>query len=57
MNLSSFSLFPATPEQVTESRKRSHASWSRGATEAEYLQLQLVLDGDENARDGGLVTW
>ena len=56
-NFAELSLFAATPEQVQESRKRSHASWARGLSMEAYLQRDSVMDLWEHALDGKLVTW
>lgn len=55
--LSSFSLFPATPEQVLESRKRSFVFWGTGWTLESYLLRDATCDAFEAARDGKLITW
>lgn len=48
--LSSLSLFPATPEQVIESRRRTLSL-------EEYLHRDAISDRQEHARDGRLITW
>lgn len=55
--LSCLSLFPATSEQVVESRRRSHASWARGLSMEHYLKRDEVMDFQEHASNGKLVTW
>ena len=51
------SLFAATPEQIQESRKRSHASWSRGLSVEAYVERDNIMDLQEHATEGKLVTW
>ena len=51
------SLFVATPEQTEESRKRTHASWSRGLSIEAYVKRDNVMDLDEHASEGKLITW
>ncbi|KAF8899640.1 hypothetical protein CPB84DRAFT_1780294 [Gymnopilus junonius] len=55
--LSCLTLFPATKAQVIESRKRSFASWGRGATLEQYLARDARSDNHEVSKDGRLVTW
>ncbi|GLB41951.1 putative expressed protein [Lyophyllum shimeji] len=55
--LSSLSLFPATPEQVIESRRRTAIAWGKDMTLEEYLHRDDVSDTQEHARDGKLITW
>lgn len=57
MELASLSIFPATPEQIVVSRKRSFAQWARGLTEEQYLQRDAFLDELEHAANGKLTTW
>ncbi|KAF5383843.1 hypothetical protein D9615_003652 [Tricholomella constricta] len=57
VELSSLSLFVATPEQITESRRRTFVQWGRGMTEEEYLARDAFTDKHENAQDGRLITW
>ncbi|KAG5654365.1 hypothetical protein H0H81_003823 [Sphagnurus paluster] len=57
IQVSSLSLFPATYEQVIESRRRTSVSWGKGMTIEEYLQRDAFTDRHENARDGKLITW
>ncbi|TFK39356.1 hypothetical protein BDQ12DRAFT_698070 [Crucibulum laeve] len=51
------SLFPATPEQVIESRRRTWKQWGAGLSEEEYLYRDAVNDLHEIAREGKLITW
>ncbi|KAG6836988.1 hypothetical protein H0H93_016692 [Arthromyces matolae] len=55
--LSSLSLFPATPEQTLESRRRSAVEWGIGRTLEEYLARDDFTDQQEVARNGKLITW
>lgn len=57
MNLSSLSLFVATPEQVVESRRRTFESFGNGMTVEEYLQRDALSDEQEHAHHGKLLTW
>ncbi len=56
-DFSSISLFPATPQQVTESRKRTSVQWAKGLTLEQYLERDRVMDNHEHAADGKLITW
>ncbi|RDX54608.1 hypothetical protein OH76DRAFT_1397971 [Lentinus brumalis] len=56
-DLADLSLFPATSEQVRESRSRYAAQWSIGRSLEAYLQRDVVLDADEHAANGKLITW
>ena len=51
------SLFSATPEQVIESRKRTAVQWARGQSLEEYLRRDEIMDQDEHAANGKLITW
>lgn len=55
--LSEISLYVATAEQTIASRKRTYAEWGRGLTLEEYLDREVVGEGEEFARDGKLITW
>lgn len=55
--LSEVSLYVATSEQVIASRKRTAAAWGRGLTLEEYLDRDLVGEGEEFGKDGKLITW
>ncbi len=57
LDLADLSLFPATSEQVRESRSRYAARWSIGRSLEAYLQRDVVLDADEHAANGKLITW
>ena len=51
------SLFPATREQVVESRKRTSVQWSRGQSLEEYLRRDEIMDKDVHAANDKLITW
>lgn len=55
--LSSLTLFPATPAQVVESRRRTFKEWGRTMTEEEYRRRDETMDHHEHAADGKLITW
>lgn len=55
--LAALSLFPATPDQVIASRKRTFVHWANGMTLAQYLQRDISLDAMEHAVNGNLTTW
>ncbi|KAI1798122.1 hypothetical protein LXA43DRAFT_9929 [Ganoderma leucocontextum] len=57
LSLSDLSLFPATYDQVIESRKRSAVQWAFNKSLEEYLQRDVILDGKEQAADGKFVVW
>lgn len=57
LELSSLSLYVATPEQLVESRRRTCKQWARGLTEEDYIQNHFDMDKYDNARDGKLITW
>ena len=56
-SLADLSLFPATYEQIIESRKRTAVQWSGNMTLEQYLQRDAILDKQEHAADGRFVTW
>ena len=55
--LSCLSLYPATAEQVLESRKYSFHKWGRGSTLEEYLERDKMTERYEVAQEGRYVTW
>ena len=55
--LSELSLYPATPEQVHESRTRHSAHWRKNNSVEDYLRRDQVLEKLEHAKDNKLVTW
>jgi len=54
---SELSLFPATPDQVLESRRRHAPQWCRKLSIEEYLLRDQLMDGHEHASDKKLTTW
>ncbi|KAH9852548.1 hypothetical protein C2E23DRAFT_730888 [Lenzites betulinus] len=56
-NFAKLSLFPATPEQVTESRKRTATQWAKGLSLEDYVQRDVIMDQYEHAAGGKLTTW
>lgn len=50
-------LFPASQEQIIESRRRTHAQWGRGLSAEAYLARDMLLDRMNHASAGKLVTW
>ncbi|KAF9258729.1 hypothetical protein L218DRAFT_876477 [Marasmius fiardii PR-910] len=57
-DISTLSLFLATPAQAVESYKRTSASWSRGLPEAEYVQKQHEqTDTFECAKNRRWLVW
>ena len=55
--LAFLSIFPATPDQVIASRKRSSVQWAKGLTLEQYLHRDASLDVMTHAIDGKLTTW
>jgi hypothetical protein len=55
--VAALSLFPATLEQVWQSRNRTFVEWGRGRTLEAYLERDRILDRFEHAADGKLITW
>ncbi|KAH9942825.1 hypothetical protein B0H21DRAFT_749572 [Amylocystis lapponica] len=55
--LADLSLFPATPAQMLESRKRSAESWAKGLTLEQYVLRDAIMDQHEHAAGGKLTTW
>ncbi|KAJ7232826.1 hypothetical protein B0H12DRAFT_1144566 [Mycena haematopus] len=55
--LSTLSLFPATPEQITVARRRTLLEWGRGLTLEEHLARDASQDQFDGSRDGRLITW
>ncbi|KAI8986892.1 hypothetical protein BD414DRAFT_461370 [Trametes punicea] len=56
-SLPDLSLFPATPEQVLESRRRTAVQWAKGLSVEEYVRRDVIMDKHEHAVGGKLVTW
>ncbi|KAK0467249.1 uncharacterized protein EV420DRAFT_673883 [Desarmillaria tabescens] len=57
MNLSSLTIFPATPAQVLESRRRSFVHWGGPLTEEEFFRLATEVEQGESATNGKLTAW
>jgi hypothetical protein len=57
VDLAVLSLFPATPEQVLQTRNRTFVEWGRGRTLEGYLERDHILDDLEHATDGKMITW
>lgn len=55
--LASLSLFPATPEQIIESRKRTCVQWAKNLTEEEYLKRDAIMELMEHSAKERLTTW
>ncbi|KAH8083343.1 hypothetical protein BXZ70DRAFT_1002512 [Cristinia sonorae] len=55
--LEALSLFPATQEQVSVSRKCTAAQWNRGKTVGQYVQRDVIMDEHEHAVHDRLITW
>ncbi|KAF7971280.1 hypothetical protein HWV62_21526 [Athelia sp. TMB] len=56
VDLTSLSLYPATQEQVIESRKRSFAEWGQKLPLEEYLERDAYMDGLAHAKNNRLTT-
>lgn len=58
-DFSSFSLYLATEAQVLEHRVRcsEQPEWAGGLNLKEYLERDRLLDYDEHANNGKLITW
>ncbi|KAF7367443.1 hypothetical protein MSAN_00807000 [Mycena sanguinolenta] len=56
-DLSTLSLFPATPEQITVARRRTLHEWGKGLTMEEHLARDASQDQFDGSRDGRLTTW
>ncbi|THU97870.1 hypothetical protein K435DRAFT_753469 [Dendrothele bispora CBS 962.96] len=57
VDLASLSLFLATPEQATESRRRTHKVWGNGMTEEEYISRDEECAQSLCGCDGKFKTW
>ncbi|PCH44908.1 hypothetical protein WOLCODRAFT_139317 [Wolfiporia cocos MD-104 SS10] len=51
------SLFPATPEQILEGRRRSAAEWGHGLTLEQYIRRGDILHQKEHAAGNRHITW
>ncbi|KAG1734817.1 hypothetical protein EDB19DRAFT_1638788 [Suillus lakei] len=56
-DLVALSLYPATPAQILETRKRTWPDWGGSTTLERYLQCYARIDEMEHARDGRMITW
>ncbi|KAF7306381.1 hypothetical protein MIND_00429300 [Mycena indigotica] len=56
-DLSTLSLYPATPEQTLEARCRTHNEWGRGLTLEEHLTRDTAQERFECSIDGRFMTW
>ena len=57
LNLSTLSLFIATPAQLLESRKRTFHQWAEGLTEEQYIERETSIEAMEHAADSKLIAW
>ena len=57
ISLAELSLFPATPDQVLESRTRHAVQWGRGQSLKDYVYKDELMEKDEHAAGGNLITW
>ncbi|KAK0488918.1 hypothetical protein IW261DRAFT_382539 [Armillaria novae-zelandiae] len=57
MSLSSLSIFPATPAQVQESRRRSFLQWGGPMSKEEYFHRGTEVEQGESAANGKLTVW
>ena len=55
--LANLSLFPATPEQVLQSRRYMGTLWGRGLTPEEFLLRDEIMDEEEHSANGRLIVW
>ncbi|KIJ21459.1 hypothetical protein PAXINDRAFT_173616 [Paxillus involutus ATCC 200175] len=56
-DLASLTLFPATPAQVIESRKRTWPQWGGALTKEQYLERDAQKDLMEHATESKMITW
>ncbi|KAJ7711924.1 hypothetical protein B0H16DRAFT_1627155 [Mycena metata] len=54
---STLSIYPATPAQISEARRRTWSEWGKGLTLQEHLASDAAQDLLEGSRDGRLITW
>ncbi|KZP26670.1 hypothetical protein FIBSPDRAFT_909188 [Athelia psychrophila] len=54
LDLASLSLYPATPEQLIETHKRSFAEWARGLSFEQYLQRDAWMDRLVHAKNSNI---
>lgn len=57
VDVSSLSLFPATPAQVLEARRRVHLQWGQGLTLEEHMERESAYDQYDCAQDGKMRCW
>ncbi|KAJ7139479.1 hypothetical protein C8R44DRAFT_305275 [Mycena epipterygia] len=57
MDFSELSLFPATPDQITEARRRTLPEWGKGLNLEEHLARDATQDQFDGSRNGRLRTW
>ncbi|KAI0944814.1 hypothetical protein AcW1_001660 [Taiwanofungus camphoratus] len=56
-SLADLSLYLATAEQGLESRQRTAAVWGKNLNADQYVYRDAVMDAQEHAADGKLITW
>ncbi|TCD68758.1 hypothetical protein EIP91_009904 [Steccherinum ochraceum] len=56
-SLDTLTIYPATPEQTLESRKRSAVEWSKGRSLEQYVERDRIMDDHPHASNGRLTTW
>ncbi|KIJ68755.1 hypothetical protein HYDPIDRAFT_106999 [Hydnomerulius pinastri MD-312] len=56
-DLASLTLFPATPAQVQETRKRTWPQWGGTLTEEQYLERDNQMDVMEHSTDSKRIAW
>ncbi|KAF7319769.1 hypothetical protein MKEN_00759300 [Mycena kentingensis (nom. inval.)] len=57
VDLSTLSLYPATPEQKIEARRRTQHEWGRGLTLEEHLARDAAQEEMEGSLGGKFITW
>jgi len=55
--MDALSIFPATKEQILESRHQTWTEWSRGLSLEAYLQREEMLNSQPHANNGKLTIW
>jgi hypothetical protein len=55
--MDALSIFPATTEQILESRQRTWPEWGRGMTLEDYVAREEMLDTQPHATDGKMIIW
>lgn len=56
-SLADLSLYLAAAEQGLESRQRTAAVWGKNLNADQYVYRDAVMDAQEHAADGKLITW